>query len=111
MFLLFSIVKDIPPVGLIKKNEIYEVNIDDNGFIYVRKNGGVDIQCIPGSQVIIQTSSGEELFGIIGKKPIHLTAPEDRNKNIELHKYFLDQNMSSHHFHHHYKFFLFQLKH
>ena len=70
------------------------IYIDDNGFIYIRKNGGVDIQCIPGSQVIIQTLSGEELFGIIGKKPIHLTAPEDRNKNIELHSLWIDTGLS-----------------
>lgn len=70
------------------------IYIDDNGFIYIRKNGGVDIQCIPGSQVIIQTSSSEELFGIIGKKPIHLTAPEDRNKNIELHSLWIDTGLS-----------------
>ena len=70
------------------------IYIDDSGFIYIRKNGGIDIQCIPGSQIVIQTSSGEELLGIIGKKPIHLTAPEERNKNIELHTLWIDTGLS-----------------
>ena len=62
--------------------------------IYIRKNGGIDVYCIPGSQVVIRTSSGEELFGIIGKKPIHLIAPEERNKNIELHTLWIDTGLS-----------------
>ena len=70
------------------------IYIDDSGFIYIRKNGGIDIQCIPGSQIVIQTSSGEELLGVIGKKPIHLTAPEERNKNIELHTLWIDTGLS-----------------
>ncbi len=70
------------------------VYIDEQGFIYIRKNGGIDVHCIPGSQVVIQTSSGKELFGIIGKKPIHLTTPEESNKNIELHTLWIDTGLS-----------------
>ena len=66
------------------------IYIDDRGYIYMRKNGGIDVNCIPGSQVVIQTSSGEELLGIIGKKPIHLIGPDERNKNIELHALWVD---------------------
>jgi len=68
--------------------------IDEQGYIYIRKNGGIDVYCIPGSQVVIRTSSGEELFGIIGKKPIHLIAPEERNKDIELHTLWIDTGLS-----------------
>lgn len=70
------------------------IYIDDKGYIYMRKNGGIDVNCIPGSQVVIQTSSGEEVLGIIGKKPIHLTVPEERNKNIELHTLWIDTGLS-----------------
>lgn len=69
------------------------VYIEDNGYVYVRQNGGVDLQCIPGSQVIIQTSSGEEIQGIIGKTPIHLTTPDERNKNIDLHALWVDTGL------------------
>ena len=70
------------------------IYIDEQGYIYIRKNGGIDVHCIIGTQVVIQTSSGEELLGIIGKKPIHLTAPEERNKNIELHTLWIDTGLS-----------------
>ena len=70
------------------------IYIDDRGYIYMRKNGGIDINCIPGSQVVIQTSSGEELLGIIGKKPIHLIGPDERNKNIEIHALWIDTGLS-----------------
>lgn len=71
------------------------IYIDDNGYVYIRRNGGVDVQCIPGSQVIIQTSLGEEIHGIIGKTPIHLISPEERNKNIDLHTLWIDTGLSS----------------
>jgi len=70
------------------------IYIDDRGYIYMRKNGGIDINCIPGSQVVIQTSSGEELLGIIGKKPIHLIGPDERNKNIEIHALWVDTGLA-----------------
>ncbi len=70
------------------------IYIDDNGYIYMRKNGGIDVNCIPGSQVVIQTSSGEELLGVIGKKPIHLINPDERNKKVELHTLWVDTGLT-----------------
>ena len=71
------------------------IYIDDKGYIYMRKNGGIDVSCIPGSQIVIQTSSGEELLGIIGKKPIHLIDPDERNKNIEIHTLWVDTGLTT----------------
>ena len=31
------------------------LHIGENGYLYLRRNGGIDEQCIPGSQVIILT--------------------------------------------------------
>lgn len=70
------------------------VYIDDDGYIYIRRNGGVDVQCVPGSQVIIHTLSGEKLSGIIGKKPIHLTSSDEREKSVELHTLWIDTGLS-----------------
>lgn len=70
------------------------IYIDDKGYIYLRKNGGIDVNCIPGSQVVIQTSSGDDILGIIGKKPIHLIGPDERNKNIEIHTLWVDTGLS-----------------
>ena len=66
------------------------IYISDSGYLYVRRNGGVDVQCIPGSQVVVYTSSGEEIYGVIGKKPIHLTNQEERGKGIELENLWVD---------------------
>lgn len=71
------------------------IYIADNGFLYVRRNGGIDVQCVPGSQVVIYTRSGEEISGIIGKKPIHLIDPEDRGKGIELESLWVDTGRES----------------
>lgn len=43
------------------------IHIDESGFLYVRCNGGIDEQCVPGSQVEIVTRSGERVLGVIGK--------------------------------------------
>jgi endoglucanase len=71
------------------------VYIDDDGYIYMRQNGGVDVQCIPGSQVVIHTSQGDEIYGIIGKKPMHITDPEERRKSLELHTLWVDTGLPS----------------
>ncbi|NDV57282.1 M20/M25/M40 family metallo-hydrolase [Bacteroides sp. 519] len=59
------------------------IYICEKGFLYVRRNGGIDVQCIPGSQVVVHTNSGEEILGIIGKKPIHLTTPDEKGLELE----------------------------
>lgn len=71
------------------------IYIDNHGYIYIRRNGNVDTQCIPGSQVIIQTSSGEEIQGVIGKKPIHLSDLNEQNKSIDLHTLWIDTGLST----------------
>lgn len=68
--------------------------IDDRGYIYVRRDGGIDIQCVPGSQVTIYTRSGKEISGIIGKKPIHLMDSEARGKTVELDKLWIDTGLT-----------------
>ncbi len=70
------------------------IYINDMGYIYIRRNGGVDLHCIPGSQVVVQTISGEEIVGIIGKKPIHLVNNDDRNKCVELDAVWIDTGLS-----------------
>jgi endoglucanase len=66
------------------------IYISDNGYLYIRRNGGIDVQCVPGSQVVVYTTSGEEILGIIGKKPIHLIDPDEKGKGIELENLWVD---------------------
>lgn len=70
------------------------IYVNDAGYVYVRRNGGVDLQCIPGSQVVIYTAAGEEITGVIGKMPIHLVQPEERKKTIELDNLWIDTGLA-----------------
>ena len=68
--------------------------IADDGCVYVRKNGGIDIQCIPGSKVIIYGNSGE-IHGVIGKTPIHLQSNQEREKTLELSNLWIDTGLDT----------------
>jgi len=68
--------------------------IDENGFVYVRKNGGIDCACVPGSQVIIKTRNGEQLPAVIGKSPIHVLKEDERKKVPELDDLWVDTGLS-----------------
>lgn len=54
--------------------------IDDNGFIYFIKDGGIDPKTLLGANVFIITKHGK-VQGVIGKKPIHVEARCDDEKS------------------------------
>ncbi len=53
--------------------------IDDDGFVYIAPIGGWDPQVLVAQRIRFQGRNGEVL-GAIGKKPIHLMKPEEREK-------------------------------
>jgi tetrahedral aminopeptidase len=63
--------------------------VDGEGFIWVTRIGGPDPVQLWGSRVYIHTKNGP-VFGVIGKKPIHNTPPEERNKGPKLEDIFVD---------------------
>jgi len=63
--------------------------IDENGFLYFSSIGGVDEQLLPGKRVCVHTQKGP-LMGVIGRKPIHLIDPKDREKVVKMHNQFID---------------------
>lgn len=63
--------------------------IDDNGFIYFGAIGGVDPHLTPGQRVHIQSRSGM-MFGVVGKKPIHLMETKDRDTVVKLDSQYID---------------------
>lgn len=67
--------------------------IGENGYLYLRRNGGIDEQCVPGSQVVIKTRNGEYIPGVIGKKPIHLMTTDDRKHTLELNQLWVDTGL------------------
>lgn len=63
--------------------------LDDNGFIYFSAIGGVDPHITPGMRVHVHTANGP-LNGVIGKKPIHLIDPKERDTVIKLDAQYID---------------------
>ncbi|MDB4907669.1 MAG: endoglucanase [Gemmatimonadetes bacterium] len=53
--------------------------VDDEGFVYISPIGGWDAQVLVGQRIRFITKDGDVL-GVIGKKPIHLMKPTDREK-------------------------------
>lgn len=65
------------------------VYIAEDGLLYFREVGGIDKITIPGTEVEILTAKGK-IPGIIGKKPIHLTKPKDRDQALDLSDLWID---------------------
>ncbi len=63
--------------------------IDENGYLYFAPIGGVDDQLLPGKRVWIHAQNGP-IMGIVGRKPIHLIDPKDREKVVQVHSQFID---------------------
>ncbi len=65
------------------------VYINDDGLIFFRPNGGIDKLNVPASEVEIKTANGI-IPGVIGKKPIHLLSPAERDKVVQLDDMWID---------------------
>ena len=63
--------------------------IDEQGFIWVTRLGGTDMLNLWGTRVNIHGKKGP-VYGVIGKKPIHHTPPEDRTKGPKLEDIYID---------------------
>lgn len=53
--------------------------VNDDGYIYFDAVGGIDNTVLPGSRLTIWSKDGP-VEGVIGRKPIHLMKPEERNQ-------------------------------
>ncbi len=63
-------------------------HIDDSGFVRFDPLGGFDPKTLTSQRVIIHGK--EDVIGVMGSKPIHLMAPEERTKAPKLTDYFID---------------------
>ena len=68
--------------------------INNEGFIYFVKVGGIADMVLPGQRVVIKAKKGDVL-GVIGTKPPHLMGPDERNKTITHDNMFIDIGCSS----------------
>jgi endoglucanase len=53
--------------------------VDDEGYVYISGIGGWDPQVLVGQRIRFMGANGD-VFGVVGKKPIHLMKPADREK-------------------------------
>src|SRR5688500_4629706 len=63
--------------------------INSEGFVYVRKVGGIDPAIIRGQRVDIHTREGE-VRGVVGNVPPHLSKTDKDRKIPEMHDLFID---------------------
>jgi len=64
-------------------------NIDSKGYLWLAPIGGWDPQIAQGQRVQILGRNGL-VPGVVGKKPIHLMSPDDRNKVVQLKDLWVD---------------------
>jgi putative aminopeptidase FrvX len=64
-------------------------HIDDEGFVYIQPIGGWDAQVLIGQRMTVWTKDGP-VFGVMGKKPVHLLTEEDRKKVPKIKDLWLD---------------------
>jgi len=67
--------------------------LDDKGFIYFGAIGGVDAHLTPGQRVHVHGRKGS-VTGVVGKKPIHLMEPKDRETVVKLESQYIDIGVS-----------------
>ncbi|TCP32116.1 endoglucanase [Scopulibacillus darangshiensis] len=68
--------------------------IDENGFLRFQTVGGWWEQVMLAQRVIVQTKDGE-VPGVIGSKPPHILAPEERKKPVKIKDMFIDVGAAS----------------
>jgi endoglucanase len=69
-------------------------HVDEQGFVYVGPIGGWDPQVLVGQRVRFLGRDGPVL-GVVGKKPIHLMKPEEREKASKLTELWVDVGAAS----------------
>jgi endoglucanase len=65
--------------GHIDEIGIIVTYVDENGFVYFEPIGGWDPQVLVAQRIRFMGRHGD-VFGVVGKKPIHLIKPEEREK-------------------------------
>jgi endoglucanase len=69
--------------------------INEKGFIYFIKIGGINDGILPGKTVVIVNKKGEKITGIIGTKPPHLMSAEEARQPVSYENMFIDIGLKS----------------
>jgi tetrahedral aminopeptidase len=70
----------------------YVRHIEDKGFIRIQNAGGFDTKNLLARRVLVQSSSGEDLVGLMNPtgRPTHIAKEEDKKKIPEISDFFID---------------------
>lgn len=68
--------------------------VDDDGYLFIAPIGGWDPQVLIGQRVRFAGRQGD-VFGVIGKLPIHLLKPDDREKASKMTDLWVDIGVKS----------------
>ncbi len=70
----------------------YVKHVDDKGFVRVQAAGGFDTRNLFARRVMIQSSGGEDLVGLLNPsgRPTHIAKEEEKKKVPELSEFFVD---------------------
>lgn len=63
--------------------------IDDEGYVYIGPIGGWDPQVLVAQRIRFIGRNGD-VYGVIGKLPIHVIRPEDRDKAVKMRDLWVD---------------------
>jgi endoglucanase len=76
-------------IGMVVKH------VNEKGYIYFIKVGGINDSILPGKLVEVINKKGEYVKGVIGTKPPHLMTPEEAKVPIKHKDMFIDIGLSS----------------
>jgi endoglucanase len=80
--------------GHIDEIGVIATYIDDGGLVYIAPIGGWDPQVLVGQRIRFAGRSGD-VIGVVGKKPIHLMKPDEREKASKLTDLWVDLGTAS----------------
>jgi endoglucanase len=80
--------------GHIDEIGVIATYIDDEGFVYIQPIGGWDVQVLVGQRIRFIGNDGP-VYGVVGKKPIHLMKTEDREKASKIGELWVDIGAAS----------------
>ncbi|HET7461368.1 MAG TPA: M42 family metallopeptidase [Longimicrobium sp.] len=75
--------------GHIDEIGLMVTHVDDDGFLYVDGIGGWDPQVLIGQRIRFLTRGGD-VVGVVGKKPVHLMKPDEKEKAAKLQELWVD---------------------
>ena len=75
--------------GHIDQIGLIVTHIDEHGFVYFDKVGGVDAPLLPGRNFFVHTAKGV-VEGVVGRKPSHLMKADEREKAPPVNEQWLD---------------------